>query len=252
MASEVKEKAKNSARSPLLLLYIGFISLLVLFFLIRVALVWVNDGLGFVQYLVNPESSPLFALSQGSRSEGVDNLVVIVQVIELFFYTVLLGFAIWLMGAVLAFGRGTLRGYQAILTVSVALPMLTFIFLRGMEFPLYGIAIPQAAVTFLGILNLFVLLVLAHLHYYPEYRGMHPAELLRDLRVIRVVSQIIFAFVVLYFLQVLGSNITTALPKLGLSRPLTSFLEGRVSRLTSAPIGTTPTLATVMPLSWVY
>jgi His/Glu/Gln/Arg/opine family amino acid ABC transporter permease subunit len=211
MASEVKEKAKNSARSPLLLLYIGLITFAAFYFAIRVGLSWIDDALGLLQYILNPESSPLFALSQGSQREGVDNLVVIVQIIELFLYTVLLGFSIWVVGAVVAFGRGTLRGYQTVLTIAVALPMLSFIFLRSFEFNLYGIVINGYLLTLAGIINLIVLLFLAHFHYYPEYRGMQPGELLRDLRVIRVVSQIIFAFIVLFLFQILTSNIYNSL-----------------------------------------
>jgi His/Glu/Gln/Arg/opine family amino acid ABC transporter permease subunit len=214
MASEVKEKAKNSARSPLLLVYIGLLTLAAFYFTITVALAWVGDGLEFLQYLMNPEASPLFALSQGSRTAGVDNLVVIVQILEILGYTVLLGISIWLLGALLAFGRGTLRGYQTVLTVAVALPMLSFIFLGDFQYNFYGIVFERYLITFLGIINLLVLLFLAHLHYYPEYRGMQLGELLRDLRVIRVVSQIIFAFIVLFSIQLLMSNIYQSLAEI--------------------------------------
>jgi His/Glu/Gln/Arg/opine family amino acid ABC transporter permease subunit len=209
MASNFIEKEKtSSSRSPQLLIYIGFLFVAALIFALLAGLLWASTALDFLAYLANPEVVRPFAATRYSGLYPYDGLTLVILSIQMLGFTILLGLSIWIVGAVMAFARGTMRGYRTVLTIAVALPILSFIFFRDVQITLFErLTLSSTDLIIITLINLLILFLLAHFRYYPEYRRMSPGEITRDLRVIRVVSQIIFAFLVLSFLQLLGSNI---------------------------------------------
>src|SRR5687767_10596771 len=134
MVSNFIEKEKtSSSRGPLLLLYIGFLLICAFIVALVAGLLWASNALDFLGYLMNPESSRFAETSRISEAYPYDGLTLVVISIGMIAYTLLLGLSVWMFGAVLAFARGTMRGYQTVLTISVALPILSFIFLKGFE-----------------------------------------------------------------------------------------------------------------------
>src|SRR5688500_17920856 len=121
MASNFIEKEKTStSRSPLLLIYIGFLLICAFIVALVSGLLWASTALDFLLYLINPASSRLAETSRISEAYPYDGLVLVILCIQIVLYTGLVAVAVWIFGAVLAFAQGTMRGYQNVLTIAVA------------------------------------------------------------------------------------------------------------------------------------
>jgi His/Glu/Gln/Arg/opine family amino acid ABC transporter permease subunit len=130
---------------------------------------------------------------------SVDPLVIIVETIVFFLMTLGLGLTIWYGYNVWGAWQWRIWGYRTILTVSVGAIMFTIIVMESIP------------LTLVAIVHLLIVLAVAHTKFYPEYRGQNPESLIRDLRVIRVATQIVFAFIIFFVLKLVWTNVYATL-----------------------------------------
>lgn len=115
-----------------------------------------------------------------------------------------------------------LSAYRNWLTVSVGMIMYPVIVQASLSLPeslpsFIPNSIHWGVLLFLALVNIVVMLLVVHSKFYPEYtrqdfltsKGL--IKLSRDLRAIRVVTQIIFAFFVFFLLNIFWTNIYTSL-----------------------------------------
>jgi general L-amino acid transport system permease protein len=182
-------KFKNQERGTPFTAFLVVETLIAIVVIFVALQIWGTDLLGLVTNV-----SELLA-----QSDTTDPLIVIVDFISFLLITLGLGLTFWFAYNVWATWKWLIWGYQTLLTVAVGAVMFTSIAMESIPFTLVAIA------------HLAVILAVAHTKFYPEYKQLDLGALTRDLRVIRVVTQIIFAFVIFFLLKVLWINISATL-----------------------------------------
>lgn len=221
MASDASiNKRKNSGntgdRDPFFSLFLGLIGLQWLLILIVSFFLWGLAAIRAGQYLLSGEITPITfsGISIGESSYGtfslfnfgdsvltgsVDPLITIVVIIIVVALLIPIIFSSWVLASVVDAWRMRISGYQNLLTVAVGQVLIVAIII-------VNIPVTVAALVWMGLL-----LVLGHFKFYPEYRGMALSDLLRDLRFIRVISQVFFVAIIFFVMKFLVINVYDSL-----------------------------------------